>query len=287
MTIQNAVLQGIIQGLTEFLPISSSGHLSLVQHFTGQGGEAGGMFTVLLHMGTLLAVFIAFYKTIWELIVEFFRMLGDIFTGKFRWKGMNPNRRMIFMLLLATLPLAAAMLVKDFYDAVASDNDIIVEGVCFLITAGLLFLSDHMVKGRKGAGEMTAKDALAVGVAQAIAPMPGISRSGSTICTGMMMGLSREYAVAFSFILGVPAVLGANLLEVKDLLSGAAPGVDPLLLLVGMGVSLMVGLLAIWMVKWLVKSDKFKWFGWYTLVLGLCTIGIGVTELLRGAPFTF
>lgn len=285
MTIFDAIFQGIVQGLTEFLPVSSSGHLSLVQHFTGQSGETGAMFSILLHFGTLVAVFIAFFPTIWELIVEFCRMVGDIFTGRFSLKDPSPQRRMIFMLVLALLPLGAAFFIKDFYASFSEDGDIIVEGVCFLITSGLLFLSDRTRKGEKDAAGMLPADALAVGVAQALAPMPGISRSGSTISTGLLMGLSREYAVAFSFILGIPAVLGANIFEIGDALSEGI-AVSPLVLFVGMAVSAVVGFFAIKMVKWLVKENQFKIFAWYTLALGALTVGVGVYELISGQPLT-
>lgn len=282
MTIFDAVLQGIIQGLTEFLPVSSSGHLSLIQHFTGQSGEAGGSFSIMLHFGTLIAVFIAFWPTIRELILEAFAMLADLFRGKLRFWTDNPRRRMIWMLLLALIPLVLVLPIKDFYSSLSEDNSIIAEGICFLITAFLLLLSDKVVKGKKGPLEMKPRDAAAIGIAQAIAPLPGISRSGSTICTGLLTGLSREYAVAFSFILGIPAVLGANLLEIKDVLEGTAPTFPLPVLLTGMAVSAIVGLLAIWMVKVLVNRDRFKYFGYYTALLGIVTLGIGIFEQVSG-----
>lgn len=282
MTIFDAILQGIIQGLTEFLPVSSSGHLSLVQHFTGQGGEVGGSFSIMLHFGTLVAVMIAFWPTIRDLILEAFRMIGDLFRGKLRFKTDNPRRRMIWMLLLALVPLFAVLPLKDFYSSLAEDDSIIAEGICFLLTSVLLLVSDRVVKGKKGPRTMKARDAVAVGVAQAIAPLPGVSRSGSTICTGLVMGLGREFAVAFSFILGIPAVLGANILEFKDVLEGTAQTAPLPVLLVGMAVSLVVGLLAIWMVRVLVNNDRFRYFGYYTLVLGIATLGIGIFEQAGG-----
>ena len=285
MTIFDAILQGIVQGLTEFLPVSSSGHLSLVQHFTGQGGEAGGSFSIMLHFGTLIAVFIAFWPTIWALIKEAFAMLGDLFKGKLRFKTDNPQRKMIWMLFLALIPLVLVLPIKDFYSSLSEDDSIIAEGFCFLITAALLLLSDRIVKGKKGPLEMTGKDALAIGVAQAIAPLPSVSRSGSTICTGLLMGLSREHAVAFSFILGIPAVLGANLLEVLDVIEGTSPTFPLPVLLTGMIVSAVVGLLAIWMVKVLVNNDRFRYFGYYTAVLGVIVLAIGIYEYFSSTVF--
>ncbi len=281
----DAIIQGIIQGLTEFLPVSSSGHLSLYQHFTGLAGEAGGVYAILLHMGTLAAVCVAFWPTIWGMIKEFFLMLGDIFTGRFKKDGMAPARRMLLLVLLSLTPLIVAFFFSDFFTSLAQDGDIVVEGCCFLLTAALLYLSDRCVKGNKDAATMTPRDALAMGVTQAVAPLPGLSRSGSTISVGLMMGVSREQAVAFSFIMGLPAVLAANLLEVPDALSGAVEiAWGPAL--VGMAVALVFGILAIKTVKWLVTNDRFGLFMWYMLALGVVTVGIGIYEHVTGALVT-
>ena len=281
MGLWDAILQGIIQGLTEFLPVSSSGHLSLYQHFTGQSGEAAGLFSILLHLGTLVAVCVAFWDTIWGMIVEFFRMIGDIITGKFTFKTDNPSRRMIFMLIVALLPLLVFFFLRDWYTSLASDNDILVEGICFLATAGLLYLADHLTPGRKDASNMRVRDALLVGTMQGIAPLPGLSRSGSTISSGIFAGLNREFAVSFSFILGIPAVLGANIFEVKDALEAGAQ-MDILPMLVGMIVAAVVGFLAIKLVRWLARSGNFKVFTWYTLILGTATVVIGIMEKFVG-----
>jgi len=281
MTIWDALIQGIIQGLTEFLPVSSSGHLSLVQYFTGNSGETGALFSVLLHLGTLLAVFIAFRKTIWQLIVEAFAMLDDLLHRRFSFRHMNPERKMIWLLILSEVPLLFFVLIKDFYTAVSSDNDIMVEGVCFLITGLLLLLSDRLGSGKVDMGSMGPKAALAMGVAQGIAPLPGISRSGSTVAAGLLMGLDRGFAVTFSFLMGVPAVLGANLLEVGDALAEPFPISLPVMI-VGIGTSLLFGLIAIKLVQWLIHTEKFKYFGYYTLLLGTVTVLLGLYELKSG-----
>lgn len=281
MTILDAIIQGIIQGLTEFLPVSSSGHLSLVQHFTGQSGETGAFFSILLHLGTLLAVFIAFRKTIAGLIVELGRMASDLFRGKFSLRHASPQRRMVLLLIVSLLPMAAVVLLKDFYSSLASNDSILEEGCFFLLTSALLFLSDKCVKGRKTAADMQYKDALAVGITQAIAPLPGLSRSGSTISVGLMMGLERKFAVSFSFIMGVPAVLGANVLEISDAVTQGV-GVSAPVISVGLLTSLVFGLLAIRLVNWLVVSDKFVCFAWYTLVLGIAVVAVGIYELAAG-----
>lgn len=283
MTVTNAVLQGILQGLTEFLPVSSSGHLSLFQYFTGQSGSAGMTFSIFLHMGTLLAVLIAFYKTIISLFVEFFGLIRDLIKTKFAvrevFQNLNPQRRMIMLLIVSLIPMALSLYLMKYYNAVASDNDIIVEGCCFVITSILLFLGDNCYKGEKTAADMKYRDAVAIGLAQSVAPFPGISRSGSTISVGLLAGLDREFAVAFSFIMGIPPILASNIMEFSDA-SAVWEVIPTSLILIGIGVSLVVGLLAIQMVKWLVRSESFKIFAWYTLVLGVLVIGVGIFERL-------
>lgn len=280
MNFLNAILQGIIQGLTEFLPVSSSGHLSLFQHFTGQSGEASGLFSILLHLGTLVAVCIAFWGTIWKMLLAFFGMIADLFKGKFSFKTQDPDRRMVFMVIVGLLPLLVFFFVRDFYTSLATDNDIIVEGFCFLLTAALLFMADHLVPGKKTAGSMRTRDALLVGTMQGIAPLPGLSRSGSTISAGIFAGLDREFAVAYSFILGIPAVLGANVFEVKDALQ-AGLDISVPAALVGMAIAAVVGFFAIKLVRKLAKSGNFKVFTWYTAILGAITVAIGIYEKLQ------
>ena len=278
MNIFEAIMQGIIQGLTEFLPVSSSGHLSLYQHFTGNSGEGALLFSAVLHLGTLVAVFTAFRKTIWELIKELGFMIKDIFTGKFKWKEMNPPRRAIIMMIISLLMLIPFYIFNDFFEGVSEDSDIIVEGICFLYTATILFLSDRCVKGNKKFGDITVKNAVTVGAFQGVALLPGVSRSGSTISGGLFCGFERETAVQYSFILGIPAILGGCLLQVKDAVDQKAMDIEPLNFAVGFIVSAIVGICAIKMVNWLVKSDKFKIFAVYTLILGVVVIGIGIFE---------
>lgn len=280
MTLFEAIIQGIIQGLTEFLPVSSSGHLSIYQHFTGISGESSAFFSIALHVGTLLSMFIAFRKTIGALILEFFNMIGDLFKGRYQI-NMNPNRKMIKMLFLAFLPMLAVVFLKDFYAAFSADDDIVVEGVCLMLTGMLIFLGEKYGNGRKTAKNMTGTDALAVGIMQAIAPMPGLSRSGSTVAVGRMRGLTKEYAITFSFILGIPAVMGAAVLEIPEVLQNGL-SVDPMVLMVGVLVSCVVGLFAIGLLKWLMANDKFMLFSYYTLIAGTLITAIGAYEHITG-----
>ena len=286
MSIFDAVIQGIIQGLTEFLPVSSSGHLSLYQHFTGNSGEAAGIYSILLHLGTLLAVAIAFWKELFDMIKEFFSMAKEIVSGKFDKNNMTGSRRLIFLFIISLLPLCFFYFISDFYNSLSTDNDIIVEGLCFLLTAGLLIVSGKCVKtGGTTAENMSWKQALGMGIMQGIAPLPGLSRSGSTISTGLILGVSREQAVAFSFIMGVPAVLAANILEVPAAISGEVE-INWFAAIIGMAVALIVGIAAIKTVKLLVKNDKFTKFAWYLIPLGLIITGIGIFEKITGTVIT-
>ncbi len=277
------IIQGVIQGLTEFLPVSSSGHLSVVQHFMNVGEESL-LVSVVLHLGTLLAVLIAFFPTIAGMVLEFFLTIKDLFTGKFSWKNMNANRRMMFMVIISTALLVPVYFFKDFFTSFEGDNDIIFEGVAFLFTAVLLFMSDKCVKGNKTGDKMKVGDAVAVGAMQCVALFPGVSRSGSTTATGIFCGLTRETAVTFSFILGIPAILGGSVLEIGDAFQSAAD-IDWAVMGVGFAAAAIVGLLAIFLVKLLIKKDLFRIFGVYTALLGLGCIGVGAYELVTGSHF--
>ena len=281
MSYFDAIIQGIVQGLTEFLPVSSSGHLSLIQYFTGQNGDQALLFSIILHFGTLVAVFIAFYKTIIDLIKEFFLIIGDLFRGRLFKQKPSPERKMVYLLILSLVPLLFFVFLFDFYESLSTDNSIVAEGVCFIITAILLFLADKNSYGKKDASTMKPIDAVAMGIAQGIAPLPGVSRSGSTVSIGLMMGLRKDYAVAFSFIMGMPAVFAANIFGISEAIA-QKPDFNMPVILTGLLCSVVFGLLAIKMVNWLVKTNKFKYFAYYTLILGIVTIIIGLIDNFSG-----
>ncbi len=275
------IIQAFVQGLTEFLPVSSSGHLSVLQHITGVDGEAALILSIVLHLGTLVAVFIAFWGTIWGMIKEFFLTFRDIFTGKFTWNGMNGTRRMMFMVIFATLILVPVYLFESFFTARQGDGDIVFEGVAFLFTAMLLFLSDKCSNGTKQGEDMKLRDGLTVGLFQCVALFPGVSRSGTTTAAGLFCGLDKQTAVTFAFILGIPAILGGSVLELGDALASDME-LDWLALGFGFVISAVVGFLAIKMVAWLLKKDRFKIFGVYTLILGIVCIAAGMWEHITG-----
>lgn len=282
-----AIGLGIVQGLTEFLPISSSGHLSVFQFFMNQqSGESSNLLSVLLHMGTLVAVFLVYYKTIWEMILEAFKSIKDIFTGKFSFKNMNDTRKMLVMmivscvpLLLLLIPIGNGNMLMDFLGGLSEDKDIIVEGCCFLLTAALLLIGTNVANKSKEPKTIGTKRALGIGFAQFLAAgFPGISRSGSTISTGMLLGIDKEYMVRYSFILGIPAILAANVMEIKDAVENGSD-LNIGAAIVGIITAAVVGFLAIKILEWLVKKDKFKFFGYYCLVLGPIVIILGIVKL--------
>jgi len=277
MGIFDAIIQGIIQGLTEFLPVSSSGHLALYQHYFGESESSGLFFSAILHLGTLLATFIAFRKDIIALLKEAGSMIADLFKGKLFKTKMNPERRMIVMLIISCLVLVPCIPLKDTI-AMVSTTYMIALGCLFLYTSLILFLSDKCVKGTKTAGDITWKNALTVGIFQAIALFPGVSRSGSTISGGLFSGFTRDTAVKYSFILGMPTILAGCLLEFKDAISESEQFGSVLPYIVGFAVSAVVGICAIKMVNWIVKSNKFTIFSIYTLLLGLTIIGYEVYQ---------
>jgi len=191
---------------------------------------------------------------------------------------------MMFMVIIATLILVPVYLIKDFFTSVEGDGDIIFEGCAFLFTALLLFLSDACVKGYKTGKDMSVKDAITVGLFQCVALFPGVSRSGSTTTAGLFCGLTRETAVTYSFILGIPAILGGSILELGDAVSSGVE-LDFILLIVGFCAAAITGFLSIVLVKLIIKHDKFKIFGVYTLILGILCIGYGIFELVTNTHF--
>lgn len=284
MSYLSAVLQAIIQGLTEFLPVSSSGHLSLYQHFTGNSGEGALMFSAILHLGTLLAVVVCFRKQLLKLLLEAFKMIKDIFTGKFTLKNLEPQRRLLLMFVVSTAVLIPFYIFKDFFESFSEDASIFAEGLCFLYTSALLFMADRS-GGDKTLTDVSTKDALCIGFFQSIALLPGVSRSGSTISAGLFSGLKKSEAVSYSFILGIPAILGGCLVEVKD---GLSQNLDVGFgkYLVGFIVAAVVGFAAIKLVNLLMKTDKYKIFAIYTAVLGVAVIVISIIEMIIGHPIT-
>lgn len=270
MSLLTSILLGLIQGVAEFLPISSSGHLAIAGHFLGQAGiaEVPGFFDVLLHLGTLVAVFVAYWKEIRDMIVEFFAGIRDIARHSTP-TPVPPARRMILLLVVGTLPLFAVLPVKDLVEGL-SDNIYFVGGA-LVVTGFLLFASDRIKKGRKTEKTATLVDVLLVGVAQAIATCPGISRSGTTITVGCFVGFDRKFAVRYSFLMSIPAILGANVLSIGDALKTAV-WADVPVYLVGVAVSAVVGYLCIRLLRMIADKGRFGWFAYYCWAAGALTL---------------
>ncbi len=329
MSFFDVIFQAIIQGLTEFLPVSSSGHVSLYQHLSGNSGDGAQTFTLFLHVGTLIAVFVAYRKMIGDLIIEFFRMCGDIFRYlgdklKVFWlkltkkpyekakaaarsmPEMNDTRRMVVMVIVASawaillfvpffgflgLNTADGEEVKNLADLstyFSEDKGILAEGLFLLVTGVLLLYSTYLSKNRAGSEKIRLKNACAMGVAQCVASMPGISRSGSTTTVGMITGLEKNTALSMSFIMSIPAVLAATLLDVKNEFidtpaSERISNFSAFDVIVGVIVSAVVGVLAIIGLKWIVNNNKLNYFGWYCLAMGFVVIVIAIIEYSTGS----
>lgn len=308
MSIFDAIIQGIVQGLTEFLPVSSSGHLAITQHILGTSGDGNLFFNVMLHVGTLVAVIAFYYKLIWSLIKEFFSMIKDIFTGKFKWSKMNYERNLIMMLIIGLIPLfllfvpipGTEMKVKDLAELFSGSPILLVTAISLLVTSALLTIgiicnrrnSSKGGKHLKGSGKAnsngresyTILDAVCVGLMQvAAAVFPGLSRSGSTLAVGEMRGINKQKALDYTFVLGVPSIVAAALLEGIDAVkSPEGINVEIGVIIAGVIASAVVGYLAIVIFKWFLKSDKMSIFVIYTAIVGIAFIVISIIEMNTG-----
>lgn len=277
MSLLHSVLLGLIQGVAEFLPISSSGHLAIAEHLLGQAGaaEIPGFFDVLLHLGTLFAVFAAYWEDIRDMVVEFFGGVGDLVHGTTP-TPVPAARRLIFLIVVGTLPLFAVLPVKDLVEGLG-DNMYFVAGA-LLATGCLLFASDRVRKGRKTERTASLADVLLVGVAQAVATCPGISRSGTTITAGCFVGFERKFAVRFSFLLSIPAILGANILSLKDALETGVPWEEVPVYLLGVLVAAVVGYACIRLLKMIAERGKFGFFAYYCWLAGAVTLALTLLQ---------
>ena len=269
MNLFTSLLLGIIQGLAEFLPISSSGHLALAQHLLGINTEVPTFFDVLLHLGTLLAVLVAYWGDVVEIVQEFFRGVGDVVHGTTP-TPVPPARRMILLIIVGTLPLFAILPIHKKVQALG--DSMVFIGMALVVTGFLLFACDLVHRGHKTERSATLLDALLVGVGQALATMPGISRSGMTISAGCFLGFERSFAVRFSFLLSIPAVLGANILSLKDALEAGVDWAAVPVYLAGVVASAVVGYACIRLLKLIAQKGRFGGFAYYCWAVGLLTL---------------
>lgn len=271
MTYLTAFLLGLVQGVAEFLPISSSGHLAIAQNLLGleDAGSVPEFFDVLLHLGTLIAVFAAYWTDICEMVVEFFRGIGDL-VHRSTPSPVPPARRLILLIIVGTLPLFAVLPIRKHVQGLA-DNMVFV-GAALIVTGILLFLCDRVRKGRKTERSATWLDALLVGVGQAVATLPGVSRSGMTITAGCFVGYERRFAVRFSFLLSIPAVLGANILSIGDAVQAGINGAEVPMYLVGVVTAAVTGYLCIRLLKYVADKGRFGAFAYYCWAVGILTL---------------
>lgn len=266
---------GLIQGFTEFLPVSSSGHLAIFGSLMDlQGG--GIVFEVLLHVGTLAAVFAAFYKELLELIGEGFSLLGRFFQalcGKLKWNQILDNEKKYFICYILLTMIPTVILGLAFKKMIeAAYEGMLIPGIGLLLTGGILLYTMKLKKGSKQEKDMTFWDALLIGLAQGVATLPGISRSGSTIVAGRLRGLSPELAVKFSFIMSIPAILGATVLQFQDGAIGQLGMETIALYLLGAVIAAASGFICI---KWLlgiIKKGKLYYFSYYCFGMGALAI---------------
>lgn len=317
MNIFEAIVLGAVQGLTEFLPVSSSGHLAIFQHFFGLN-DNNLFFNVMLHVGTLTAVCAVYWRLFLRLIKSFFRILKKIFTRKFKWSEMDADENLVMMIIIGLLPLfllflpiGGGMKIKDLADKWNSDGYLIITSISLLVTSFLLVIGinanrkttilykSHGKLRADGAGrrKLNPVDAVFIGLFQAVAAIfPGISRSGSTLTAGELRKINKQRALDYSFVLGTPAIIAAALLEGKDALfpaDGSTVSIEFFPTLIGIITSAIVGFLAIRLFKWLLSTNRMYYFVLYTAGAGIICLVISIIELISGVnlftqqPLTF
>ncbi len=270
MSILEAVVYGIVQGVAEFLPISSSGHLALAQNFFGTGSaEEFFGFNILLHFGTLIAVFVMYYKDVWDLIKGFFALCARPFSGRAK-SALQFHEKLFLMVCAATAVLVPAALASDYVESLADISWAI--GVLLVINGFMLFVSDKLNKGENSLENSTVLRTFYIGVFQLFGILPGISRSGSTITGGLLNGLNRKDAVRFSFLMSIPAILGANLLELFGSEGSIFADVGVLPCLIGMLAAALSGMLAIKILQFFASKKSFTPFAVYSLIVGVAAI---------------
>ena len=273
MTISSAILLGIVQGVAEFLPISSSGHLAILQNlFALSAGEDHLFFDVLLHLGTLISICVCYWGDIVAMVREVFIVLrGGRRADGTPVQGNLGAARLFMMIVVGPLPLFLVLPINDKVEELYYITPFI--GVALLLTGCMLFVSDKMTPGKRTEKNMRFRDALVIGLCQCVATLPGLSRSGTTITAGIATGLDRNFAMKYSFLLSLPAVLGANLLSFIKALGEES--IDASLIpayLIGMLAAMLSGIAAISLMKLIAKKSKFGWFAYYCWGAGVLTI---------------
>lgn len=256
MTFIDAILLGLLQGATEFLPVSSSGHLALAQNLLDDFAQPGLVFDILLHVGTMVAVVCYFWRDLVGLLTSPWR----------RDETALIQRRMLLLIIIGSIPTGIIGLTcKNFFESLFEQP--LVVCLMLLITGGLLILAERYRTTGRTEGAMTWKDALTVGTVQGLSIIPGISRSGSTIASLLLRGVDGETAARFSFLLALPAIFGAALLSIKDIQQIESELIPAYL--AGTGVALFTGLLCIHLLMGIIRKRRLRWFAFYCWGVGL------------------
>jgi len=254
MTIFEAFLIGLVQGLTEFMPISSSGHLVLAENFLQLKTTNFFYLTIVTHVATLFAVLIYFRATIWNLIKGFFKLDKSAL-------------RLVSYIVLATLPVVfGAVFFNDFIESKFNSANSVL--FCFLITGIYFLVVEYIASKIPQKKDLNYKNTLLIGLSQAVALFPGVSRSGSTLATGVALGLSRTQAAEFSFLLAIPTIIGAAIFTLKDGVP-VTTGMNSSIYLVSFVTALIAGYISIWGLLKLYKNHSLKGFAYYLLILGV------------------
>lgn len=275
MSILEAVLYGILQGVAEFLPISSSGHLALAHNFLGAEDMEYLSFDILLHLATLLAVFIMYRKEVLQVICGCFTLMRKLFTGKLKKETLTFGERLFLMLCIATVPLVPMVILADYVEAVNGVSWAI--GLLLIFNGFMLWFSDRLQQGKIALEKAGWLRPFLVGCVQLLGVFPGISRSGSTITGGRLCGFTREDAVRFSFLMSMPAILGACVLELPDFFAQGMSSELVAPCLVGSLTALTVGLGAIKLLQFFARKKGFTVFSVYTVLIGVVAV---VADLL-------
>ena len=286
MSLLEAILMGIIQGVTEFLPVSSSGHLALFKIMFNVE-DVGLLFDVILHLGTLIAIFAVYYKDIWKMICEgcaivadvcrnigiFFSNIANKKQGGYHRVVCNGYRKFVMLVIVSTIPTGIIGVLDADLVEMAS-KILIVPGICLILTSILLLIADRCKNGEKLPRQVTYSNAFIIGIAQGVATMPGLSRSGTTIAACLLSGFDRRFAVKYSFIMSIPAVLGSLVFELPELANVSFSNSEIVYYLVGMVVAAVVGYICIKTMLYVVRQKKFTGFAIYCFLVGVISVGM-------------
>lgn len=269
-----SIFYGIVQGLTEFLPVSSSGHLALFQAMFGTvcEGFSEMTYTLFLHLGTLAAVLLVYRKDVAELFAALVSVAVKLFTGKLKYKELKDNEKLFCLLFLSLVPLLAGAVIEGAVEFVTSYT--VAVGIFWIVNGIIFLISEAVTSGikKKNFNEITVKNAFSVGLFQLFATLPGISRSGMTITGGLFNGFKREFAVKYSFILSIPAIVGSVAVTLIKDFNEISVGSNMSVLISGVVASFVSGLLAIKLLEYISKKHTFKVFAYYCIALGVIVV---------------